>query len=82
MKQQFLITGIFGIWHMLRTFPSSDWDIRICGFAWDGWKHHSRPAVAGLTTGSIQANSSLYRESEFASGSASAHFIVSETVYS
>ncbi|MEL4072496.1 hypothetical protein WKW50_20370 [Ochrobactrum sp. GPK 3] len=41
MKQQFPSTGFFGVWHMLRTFPSSDWDIRICGFSWEGWKHHS-----------------------------------------
>ncbi|MDH7788694.1 hypothetical protein QBD01_004740 [Ochrobactrum sp. 19YEA23] len=41
MKQMFPSTGFFGVWHMLRTFPSTDWEIQLCGFSWQGWKHHA-----------------------------------------
>ncbi|APY13515.1 hypothetical protein GJU94_00960 [Brucella sp. 10RB9214] len=40
MAELFPSTGFFGIWYMLRNFPQSQWNIRICGFSWQGWKHH------------------------------------------
>lgn len=41
MKKQFPSTGFLGIWHMLQTHNTDKWNIRICGFTWEGWKRHA-----------------------------------------
>lgn len=41
MKRLFPSTGFLGIWHMLQTHDAGEWDIRICGFTWEGWKRHA-----------------------------------------
>lgn len=41
MRKIFPSTGFLGIWHMLKQCPAEDWDIRICGFTWQGWKRHA-----------------------------------------
>jgi len=40
MKEVFPSTGFFGIWLALRKYSLPDWDIKICGFSWEGWKRH------------------------------------------
>lgn len=40
MDRVFPSTGFIGIWLALRDFPPEDWNIRICGFGWEGWKRH------------------------------------------
>ncbi len=40
MGKLFPSTGFFGIWYALRQFPQDEWNIRICGFSWQGWKRH------------------------------------------
>lgn len=41
MKKLFPSTGFLGIWHMLQTHNTEEWDILICGFTWQGWKRHA-----------------------------------------
>ncbi|MBV2142447.1 glycosyltransferase family 29 protein [Falsochrobactrum sp. TDYN1] len=40
MKEMFPSTGFFGIWLVLRKYSQPHWDIKICGFSWEGWKRH------------------------------------------
>ncbi|GAA5625605.1 MULTISPECIES: glycosyltransferase family 29 protein [Brucella] len=40
MKTVFPSTGFFGIWLVLRKYSLPDWDVKICGFSWEGWKRH------------------------------------------
>ncbi|TCQ82225.1 glycosyl transferase family 29 (putative sialyltransferase) [Ochrobactrum sp. BH3] len=40
MKEVFPSTGFFGIWLALRKYSQPEWDIKICGFSWEGWKRH------------------------------------------
>ncbi|MEN5275892.1 hypothetical protein ABE527_02975 [Brucella sp. TWI432] len=40
MKKVFPSTGFFGIWLVLRKYSQPDWEIKICGFSWEGWKRH------------------------------------------
>lgn len=41
MKDIFPSTGFFGIWLALRQNETREWDIKICGFGWQGWKRHN-----------------------------------------
>ncbi|MGU3576183.1 hypothetical protein ACLBWZ_11650 [Brucellaceae bacterium C25G] len=41
MKKLFPSTGFLGIWHILQTRNVNEWDVRICGFTWEGWKRHA-----------------------------------------
>lgn len=41
MSKIFPSTGFLGIWYMLQTHDTDEWDIRICGFTWEGWKRHA-----------------------------------------
>lgn len=40
MHKVFPSTGFLGICYVLANFPASDWDIKLCGFSWEGWKRH------------------------------------------
>ncbi|NTF45800.1 hypothetical protein A6U86_07390 [Rhizobium sp. AC27/96] len=40
MHKVFPSTGFLGICYALANFPASDWDIKLCGFGWQGWKRH------------------------------------------
>lgn len=59
MKTTFPSTGFFGIWLALRRFPAEQWNVRICGFSWEGWKRHDWAAErrwieARISAGSIE----------------------------
>ncbi|MEP7453916.1 hypothetical protein [Phyllobacterium sp. SB3] len=41
MHTIFPSTGYFGIRYVLQMFPPAEWDIKLCGFSWEGWKRHS-----------------------------------------
>lgn len=41
MHGLFPSTGFFGIWYILQGFSSELWDIKLCGFSWEGWKRHA-----------------------------------------
>ncbi|MFQ0813816.1 hypothetical protein AVM02_18665 [Brucella anthropi] len=41
ISKVFPSTGFFGIWYMLGNCPEDGWDVKICGFTWEGWKRHS-----------------------------------------
>ena len=41
MHRVFPSTGFFGLYYCLQTFPAEQWDIKLCGFSWEGWKRHS-----------------------------------------
>jgi len=41
MKDVFPSTGFFGIWLALQQNKTREWDIKICGFGWQGWKRHN-----------------------------------------
>ena len=41
MYRVFPSTGFFGLYHCLQRFPPDQWDIKLCGFSWEGWKRHS-----------------------------------------
>ena len=41
MKKLFPSTGFLGIWYILQTHDTEEWDVRICGFTWQGWKRHA-----------------------------------------
>lgn len=40
MHKVFPSTGFLGICYALANFPAADWDIKLCGFSWEGWKRH------------------------------------------
>ncbi|MBN8954643.1 MULTISPECIES: hypothetical protein [unclassified Rhizobium] len=40
MHQIFPSTGFLGIAYTLAKFPASEWDVKLCGFSWEGWKRH------------------------------------------
>ena len=40
MRKVFPSTGFLGISYVLANFPASEWDIKLCGFSWEGWKRH------------------------------------------
>lgn len=40
MREVFPSTGFLGIWYILENFPRDEWDIKLCGFNWEGWKRH------------------------------------------
>lgn len=40
MHRVFPSTGFLGIHYMLEKYPLDTWDIRLCGFTWQGWKRH------------------------------------------
>ncbi|AYG68791.1 MULTISPECIES: hypothetical protein [unclassified Rhizobium] len=40
MREVFPSTGFLGIGYTLATFPVSEWDVKLCGFGWEGWKRH------------------------------------------
>lgn len=40
MEKIFPSTGFLGIRYMLEKYPSESWDIKLCGFTWQGWKRH------------------------------------------
>ncbi|MDK4716633.1 hypothetical protein [Rhizobium sp. CNPSo 4039] len=40
MHKVFPSTGFLGIHYVLARFPASEWDIKLCGFSWEGWKRH------------------------------------------
>ncbi|WFS01320.1 glycosyltransferase family 29 protein [Rhizobium tumorigenes] len=41
MHRIFPSTGYFGLYHCLQQFSADQWDIKLCGFSWEGWKRHS-----------------------------------------
>lgn len=41
LSKVFPSTGFFGIWHMMGKCPAESWDIKLCGFTWQGWKKHA-----------------------------------------
>ncbi|ABS13148.1 MULTISPECIES: glycosyltransferase family 29 protein [Brucella/Ochrobactrum group] len=41
ISKAFPSTGFFGIWYMLGKCPEESWDVKICGFTWEGWKRHT-----------------------------------------
>jgi len=41
MSKIFPSTGFFGIWYMLKKCPQESWNVKICGFTWEGWKRHT-----------------------------------------
>ncbi|MBA8837367.1 hypothetical protein [Ochrobactrum sp. RH2CCR150] len=41
LSKVFPSTGFFGIWHMLGKCPAENWDVKLCGFTWEGWKRHT-----------------------------------------
>ena len=41
LKEWFPSTGYLGIWDCLKQFDLAEWEIYICGFTWQGWKHHA-----------------------------------------
>lgn len=40
MRKVFPSTGFLGICYVLANFPASEWDIKLCGSNWQGWKRH------------------------------------------
>ncbi|MBM7046431.1 hypothetical protein [Rhizobium lusitanum] len=40
MRQVFPSAGFLGIYYALANFPVSEWDVKLCGFSWEGWKRH------------------------------------------
>ncbi|WP_246665216.1 hypothetical protein [Rhizobium tropici] len=40
MRDVFPSTGFLGIGYALANFPPSEWDLKLCGFTWEGWKRH------------------------------------------
>lgn len=38
MRKVFPSTGFIGICYVLVNFPASEWNIKLCGFSWRGWK--------------------------------------------
>ena len=40
MRELFPSTGYLGITYILDRFALSEWDIKLCGFTWEGWKRH------------------------------------------
>ncbi|MBN9044527.1 MAG: glycosyltransferase family 29 protein [Rhizobiales bacterium] len=41
MHRVFPSTGFFGIWYMLGKCPPEQWNVKLCGFTWEGWKRHA-----------------------------------------
>ncbi|NLR99638.1 hypothetical protein HGP17_22690 [Rhizobium sp. P38BS-XIX] len=41
MSQVFPSTGFFGIRYVLSMLPADEWDVKLCGFSWEGWKRHA-----------------------------------------
>lgn len=41
LSKIFPSTGFFGIWYMLGKCPEESWNVKICGFTWEGWKRHA-----------------------------------------
>ncbi|WP_459460515.1 hypothetical protein [Rhizobium sp. No.120] len=40
LRKVFPSTGFLGICYALARFPASEWEIKLCGFSWEGWKRH------------------------------------------
>lgn len=40
MRRVFPSTGFLGIYYALANLPASEWDVKLCGFSWEGWKRH------------------------------------------
>ncbi|MBB3611142.1 hypothetical protein [Rhizobium sp. BK602] len=41
MRDVFPSTGFLGICHALTRLPAGEWDVKLCGFSWEGWKRHA-----------------------------------------
>jgi hypothetical protein len=41
MREVFPSTGFLGICHVLSNFRAGEWDVKLCGFTWEGWKRHA-----------------------------------------
>ena len=41
MRELFPSTGFLGICYALSNFPAEEWDVKLCGFTWEGWKRHA-----------------------------------------
>lgn len=41
LYKQFPSTGYLGIWDLLHRLPAEEWQIKLCGFGWQGWKRHN-----------------------------------------
>jgi hypothetical protein len=41
LYRQFPSTGYLGIWDLLQQLPPDEWQIKLCGFNWQGWKRHN-----------------------------------------
>ncbi|MFB2566912.1 glycosyltransferase family 29 protein [Rhizobium sp. IMFF44] len=40
MRELFPSTGFLGIGYVLDRFSTPEWDVKLCGFTWEGWKRH------------------------------------------
>jgi len=40
MRELFPSTGFLGIGYVLGRFAPPEWDVKLCGFTWEGWKRH------------------------------------------
>ena len=40
MRKVLPSAGFLGICYVLANFPASEWDIKLCGSNWQGWKRH------------------------------------------
>jgi hypothetical protein len=41
MHEVFPSTGFLGICYVLSNFPEAEWQVKLCGFTWEGWKRHA-----------------------------------------
>lgn len=41
MREVFPSTGFLGICHVLLNFAEDEWEVKLCGFTWEGWKRHA-----------------------------------------
>ncbi|GGA78802.1 urease accessory protein [Brucella endophytica] len=41
LREVFPSTGYLGIRYILQNFPCETWDIKLCGFSWEGWRRHN-----------------------------------------
>ncbi|PYE86388.1 glycosyltransferase family 29 protein [Phyllobacterium leguminum] len=54
MHEVFPSTGFLGIRYILKNFSKNDWDIKLCGFGWEGWKRHAWADERRWVSGKIE----------------------------